>query len=93
MSNVLTIRVLEAKELANGFVGLMWIAGDCYGTASSDVMHASSFRDSYPTENDLILNVLQEPAFDGVAVVTGDTYELDACSGIRVEGYRMAMSA
>jgi len=37
------------------------------------------------------MDVLQAPQFDGVAVVNENTYTLDACNGIYVEGYSEAM--
>ena len=91
MSNTLNIRILEVKELATGDTGLMWIAGDSYGEAHSSTMSVENFGTSYPTEHDLIMDVLQAPQFDGVAVVNENTYTLDACNGIYVEGYREAM--
>ena len=91
MSNTLNIRVVEVKELATGVTGLMWVAGDSYGEAHSGSMSITNFAESYPTEHDLIMDVLQAPQFDGVAVVNEDTYTLDACNGIYVEGYSEAM--
>jgi hypothetical protein len=92
MSNVLVIRILEVKELASGDTGLMWVASDSYADAHSPTMSVENFAESYPTEHDLIMDVLQSPMFsDGVAIITDNTYELDACSGIFVEGYREAM--
>lgn len=86
MSNTLIIKVLATKEIKTGAQGVMWVASDDYGQAFSNTLVADTFAECYPTEHDLIMEVLQDPAFGDVAIITGDTYELDACSGIYVEG-------
>lgn len=88
MSNTLVIRVLATTEFATGAKAVMWVACDDHGEDFSNTMSVESFAASYPTEQDLILNVLQSEAFEGAVEFSCDgSYELDACDGIYVEGF------
>lgn len=89
MSNTLYITVGKFRQLnLSEPTDVTVIATDSYGTdvmTFDDLIHLKTL---YPTQEDLIVAVLQLPAFEGGAIVHNDgTYELDAIGSVIVEGY------
>ena len=90
MSNLLVISVTkfqlvnEEAEPSFGFT-----ASDNYGkTYANHYDSYEEFKEEFPTQDDLILHVLELSEFEDGATVTEDgQYELDSFSAVTVLGY------
>lgn len=90
MSNILVISVTKfqlVNEEADPSFG--FTASDNYGKAYENHFDTyEEFKEEFPTQDDLILHVLELKAFEDGAIVTPDgKYELDSFSSVTVLGY------
>ena len=91
MSNTLYITIGTFVPLDQRFTShdvITVLASDAYGTDYMTFDDIEHFKAVYPTEDDLIMGVLNLTAFDGGAIFnkTG-SYELAGISSIVVQGY------
>ena len=87
MSNVLYIRV-GTFSMPGFEKQTVVLAADQYSDATMTFDDKEHLLYCYPTQEDLILEVLKLPAFEGGAIIYKDgTYELDSISAVCVEGY------
>lgn len=93
MSNVLTIEVfatVNPHNYDNSSSEVFWKASDCYDCVVGSYGYSTieEFKESYPTVEDLVRNVIGLDTFDGTAFIDIDgKVVLDACSCIEVNNY------
>lgn len=90
MSNTLYITVGQFHRLdsTDNDYNVVVIAADSYGQDVMTFDDEQHLCDCYPTKEDLVVGVLQLPAFEGSAVIKDDgTYELDAVGSVIIQGY------
>lgn len=91
MSNVLYIDIgifMPTDQNQDNCV-LVW-SHDQYGSSVMNFDDRGHLLDWCPTKEDLILEVLKQPEFEGGAIINTDgTYTLDAISAIVVNGFPM----
>ena len=88
MSNLLSVRVLDATVIGASNSSTLVLASDTYGKTYIEFDSTDELHTVYPTKDSLILAILQMPEFEDAAVINNDgTYTLTSISYVDVEGY------
>jgi hypothetical protein len=85
MSNTLTIKV--GKFILNNQESIIILADDAYASTFLLFDSFDNFINQYPTEKKLVLDILENDAFEDGAYVTGENYELFNIDKIDIVGY------